>query len=52
MAALGPEERELFESEAAPLYEETALNGGLKEDDPRVADGGERVLRLPLSGQL
>jgi hypothetical protein len=41
VAELGPEERELFESRAVPLYEETALNGGLKVDDPRIADGGE-----------
>ena len=41
MADLGPEERELFESLATPLYEEAALNGGLKEDDPRIAADGE-----------
>jgi hypothetical protein len=41
VAALGPEERELFESRATPLYEETALSGGLKEDDPRICEGGE-----------
>ena len=41
MAELGPEERELLESRATPLYEETALSGGLKEDDPRIVVGGE-----------
>ncbi|MBO0844388.1 MAG: LuxR family transcriptional regulator [Nocardioides sp.] len=40
MAELGPEERALFETVATPLYEETALSGGLKEDDPRIAEGG------------
>ena len=54
MAALGPEERELFESAATPLYEETALSGGLKEDDPRIVEGGELhdALRLLLSLNL
>jgi hypothetical protein len=40
VAELGPEERVLFETVATPLYEETALAGGLKEDDPRIAEGG------------
>ena len=38
---LGPEERELFETQARPLYEEAAVNGGLPESDPRIAKGGE-----------
>jgi hypothetical protein len=38
---LGPEERELFEKEASPLYEEAALSGGLNDSDPRLAVGGE-----------
>jgi sugar-specific transcriptional regulator TrmB len=41
VAELGPEERELFESSAAPLYEEAALSGGLKDSDPRLERGGE-----------
>jgi hypothetical protein len=41
VAELGPEERALFESKATSLYEETALSGGLKEDDPRIAADGE-----------
>jgi sugar-specific transcriptional regulator TrmB len=41
MAELGPEERKLFETVATPLYEETALSGGLKESDPRIAVDGE-----------
>jgi sugar-specific transcriptional regulator TrmB len=46
MADLGPEGRELFESEAAPLFEEAALSGGLKDNDPRLQDDG--VLRPAL----
>jgi sugar-specific transcriptional regulator TrmB len=41
VADLGPEERELLESQAAPLYEEAALTGGLKDSDPRLERGGE-----------
>jgi len=37
---LGPEERELFETVATPLYEEAAVSGGLPESDPRIAPGG------------
>jgi sugar-specific transcriptional regulator TrmB len=40
VAELGPEERALFETVATPLYEETALSGGLKQDDPRIAEDG------------
>jgi hypothetical protein len=38
---LGPEERTLLETVAAPLYEEAAVSGGLPESDPRIAPGGE-----------
>jgi hypothetical protein len=41
VADLGPDERELFEASAAPLYEEAALSGGLKDSDPRLARDGE-----------
>jgi sugar-specific transcriptional regulator TrmB len=41
MADLGPQERELLESSATPLYEEAAHNGGLKDSDPRLVHGGE-----------
>ena len=41
MTELGPEERELFEKVATPLYEEATVSGGLKESDPRLAAGGE-----------
>ena len=52
MAELGPEERALFESVATPLYEETAVNGGLKEDDPRIVPGGELRPALDLLVRL
>jgi sugar-specific transcriptional regulator TrmB len=48
VAELGPEERELFESVAAPLYEEIALSGGLKDSDPRIRPGGELRAALDL----
>ncbi len=41
MTELGPEERELFETVATPLYEEAAVSGGLPDSDPRLAPGGE-----------
>jgi sugar-specific transcriptional regulator TrmB len=41
VAELGPDKRELFETLATALYEEVALNGGLKETDPRIAPEGE-----------
>jgi hypothetical protein len=40
VTVLGPEERKLFETAAAPLYEEAAANGGLADADPRIAKGG------------
>jgi hypothetical protein len=44
----GPEERELFESEAAPLYEEVAVSGGLADSDPRIVKGGPQRHALDL----
>jgi sugar-specific transcriptional regulator TrmB len=41
VASIGPEERELFESLATPLYEEAALGGGLKDNDPRITEDGD-----------
>jgi hypothetical protein len=38
---LGPQERELFEKVATPLYEEATVSGGLLESDPRLATDGE-----------
>ena len=52
MADLGPEERELFESWATTLYEETALSGGLKDTDPRIQPDGELHAALKLLTSL
>ena len=41
MSSYGPEQRTLLESQAAPLYEAAVTEGGLRVDDPRVADGAE-----------
>ncbi len=40
MTELGPEERELFETVATPLYEEAAVSGGLPDSDPRIVPEG------------
>jgi sugar-specific transcriptional regulator TrmB len=48
VADLGPDERQLFESVASPLYEEAALTGGLKDSDPRLERGGELYDALEL----
>jgi hypothetical protein len=48
VADLGPDERQLFESLATPLYEETALSGGLKDSDPRIQPDGELKAALNL----
>jgi len=37
---LGPDDRQVFETAATPLYEEAAANGGLPDSDPRIAEGG------------
>jgi hypothetical protein len=34
-----PDRRELFETHAAPLYDEIVADGGIKTDDPRIAEG-------------
>jgi hypothetical protein len=52
VADLGPEERELFESWATTLYEETALSGGLKDTDPRIQPDGELYPALKLLASL
>ena len=41
MAGYGPQERDLFETAGSQLYEEVVSQGGLDEDDPRIAPGGE-----------
>jgi sugar-specific transcriptional regulator TrmB len=48
VSELGPEERTLFETTAAPLYEEVAVGGGLPESDPRLRPGGDLCAALEL----
>ena len=48
MPELGPDDRELFETVATPLYEEVATSGGLAESDPRIGAGGEFKAALDL----
>jgi len=38
---LGPDERVVFEEQAAPLYEEIVASGGIESSDPRIAEQGE-----------
>ena len=45
---LGPEERALFEADAAPLYEEAVQNDGLADSDPRLTDDGSHRAALDL----
>jgi hypothetical protein len=33
-----PDRRDLFEAQAAPLYDEIVADGGIKADDPRIAE--------------
>lgn len=49
---LGPEERALFEAEAAALYEEIVTSSGLAASDPRVVEGGASYDAFALLGQL
>src|SRR5687768_14548498 len=37
----GPDDRAVFETRAAELYEEIVAVGGIKADDPRATDEGE-----------
>lgn len=39
MAGVAPEDRELFENEAAAFYEQLLTDGSLAIDDPRIAGG-------------
>ncbi len=48
MTELGPEERELLETVATPLYEEATVSGGLSDSDPRLTAGGELRSALDL----
>jgi len=45
---LGPEQRELFECLATPLYEEAILDEGLEDSDPRIQRGAELRKALEL----
>ncbi len=42
MSRYGPEERALFESEAAALFAEVVGTGGISAEDPRIAEDGPR----------
>ena len=37
----GPEDRAVFETRAAELYEDIVASGGIKADDPRITSGAE-----------
>lgn len=39
MAQYGPQDRELFERVATPLYEAVVATGGIASDDPRLTEG-------------
>ena len=39
--AMGPSERQLFESTAASLYEHVVVSAGIPADDPRIAAGAD-----------
>ena len=41
MATYGPDERALFEDDAAKLYEEICQHGGIPSSDQRIDEGGE-----------
>jgi hypothetical protein len=47
-----PDRRELFEAQAAPLYDEIVADGGIKADDPRLADGSPQRLGFDLLVEL
>jgi len=42
MSSYGPDDRELFETASASLYDEIVAAGGLAAGDPRIADGAAR----------
>ena len=41
MATYGPDERALFEDDAAKLYDEICHTGGIAASDYRIAEDGE-----------
>ena len=52
MSGYGPEERALFESEAAALFAEIVGTGGISQDDARIAEGGARRPAFDLLQEL
>lgn len=48
----GAEERVLFETQAAPLFEEAVADGGLSTSDPRLREGGSHRAALLLLLEL
>jgi hypothetical protein len=40
VSELDPQDRELFERVATPLYEEIVASGGISKDDARIVEGG------------
>lgn len=48
----GPQERALFEAEAAALYEEVVTSGGLPVNDSRIVRGGDRQRAFGLLREL
>ncbi len=38
MTSHQPDRRDLFDTQAAPLYDEIVAAGGMKVDDPRIAE--------------
>ena len=52
MSSYGPEHRALLESQAAPLYEAAVAEGGLRTDDPRLAEEAETCPAFDLLVEL
>jgi hypothetical protein len=48
----GPEDRALFETRASELFEELVTSGGVRDDDPRVADDAETKAAFELLVRL
>jgi hypothetical protein len=52
MSSYGPDERELFETGSATLYDEIVAAGGLSADDTRIADGASQRAAFDLLVEL
>ena len=52
METFGPEERALFESAGADLFQELVASSGMRTDDPRILPGGEFAEALQLLHSL